>query len=344
MAENAPTLKEWRKLYKAAIRVKEIAPWEWMTEEDIFGVQNPETDELGFVSVMGMLGEHYAIALYLGPRGLYGLLDLEDAGPSASPESVLEIPQLQASFEDRNTLHNKDRETIKKLGLKFRGRQAWAMFRSLRPGFFPWFLEREEARFLTYALEQVPDVALRFEEDPSLLEPPDDESYLVRVPLREDDTLYWEDRIISVPPPEPLLVSVSMDAEELEDLKHLAQTKHKIEMDFFMLPSPVREKGARPYFPYVLMTVEPQSGAVLGAEFLTPEPSLEVMWGLVPKNIVHQLTSMAELGIVPREIRVSSRLLAQLLGPLGEELGFNLKTSRTLQSLDFAKQFLLSRV
>ncbi len=28
-----------------------------MTEADIFGVQNPETDELGFVSVMGMLGE-----------------------------------------------------------------------------------------------------------------------------------------------------------------------------------------------------------------------------------------------------------------------------------------------
>jgi|GEM_PF-1998218 len=43
MAEAKPTLTEWRKLYHAAIRLKEIAPWQWMTETDIFGVQNPET-------------------------------------------------------------------------------------------------------------------------------------------------------------------------------------------------------------------------------------------------------------------------------------------------------------
>ncbi|HIE29522.1 TPA: hypothetical protein EYP66_19810 [Candidatus Poribacteria bacterium] len=28
MAELSPTLDEWRKLYEAAIRMKEIAPWE----------------------------------------------------------------------------------------------------------------------------------------------------------------------------------------------------------------------------------------------------------------------------------------------------------------------------
>ena len=43
MPESTPTLSEWRKLYQAAIRLKEIAPWEWMTETDVFGVQNPET-------------------------------------------------------------------------------------------------------------------------------------------------------------------------------------------------------------------------------------------------------------------------------------------------------------
>jgi hypothetical protein len=53
MTENSPTIEEWRELYESAVRVKELAPWEWMTEADVFGVQNPETDELGFVSVMG---------------------------------------------------------------------------------------------------------------------------------------------------------------------------------------------------------------------------------------------------------------------------------------------------
>lgn len=43
----APSLEEARRLYQAAMRVKELAPWEWMDEADIFGVQDPETGELG---------------------------------------------------------------------------------------------------------------------------------------------------------------------------------------------------------------------------------------------------------------------------------------------------------
>ena len=203
MAENTPTPEEWRKLYEAVIRIKEIAPWEWMTETDVFGVQNPETDELGFVSVMGLLGEHYAVAVYLGSEGLYGFWALQDTSPLGSPERLLEIPQLQASFEDRNELENKDREIIKATGLNFRGRKAWPMFRSLRPGFLPWFIEAEEARFLTHALEQVPAVASRFREDPAQLETHDDARYLVRVPQQKGRTFVWEASIMRVPPPQP---------------------------------------------------------------------------------------------------------------------------------------------
>lgn len=43
MAAKAPTLAEWSSLYQAAMRIKEIAPWQWMEETDIFGVQDPET-------------------------------------------------------------------------------------------------------------------------------------------------------------------------------------------------------------------------------------------------------------------------------------------------------------
>jgi hypothetical protein len=67
------------------------------------------------------------------------------------------------------------------------------MFRSYRPSFFPWFLEAGEARFLSVALEQLSDVAPRFREDPSLLEPSGGESYLLRAPRRKGGTLLWED-------------------------------------------------------------------------------------------------------------------------------------------------------
>jgi len=121
-------------------------------------------------------------------------------GYEASMQILLETPMLQASFENRNELHKKDREIIKSLGLKFRGRYAWPMFRSYRPGYFPWFLTSEEARFLTWRLEQGLEMALRFRDDPSILEPPDKGSYLVRVPRKEGDAIIWEDQWVRPSP------------------------------------------------------------------------------------------------------------------------------------------------
>jgi hypothetical protein len=80
------------------------------------------------------MGEHFAVALYPDAAAFYQFLELEETGGKVSPEAALEIPQLQASFEDRNMLHQQDRDTIKSLGLKFRGRNAWPMFRTYRPG------------------------------------------------------------------------------------------------------------------------------------------------------------------------------------------------------------------
>lgn len=215
---KTPTLEEWCSLYDATRRVRELAPWEWMAEEDLFGVQNPETGELGFVSVMGALGEHYSVAVYLGARGLYDFLTIEEAGDAMPPEAILEVPQLQASFEDRNVLHDQDRKVIKQLGLKFRGRNAWPLFRSFRPGYFPWYLEADEARFLTVVLEQTLDVAPRFRKAPALREP-EDTPYLVRVPRRQDGALVWEDRAMDMPPPERQPVRLMMDIPLLEELK-----------------------------------------------------------------------------------------------------------------------------
>jgi len=342
VAENLPTLEEWRRLYEAAMRVKELAPWEWMVEMDLCGVQNPETDELGFVSVMGQLGEHYAVAVYLGPQGLYRFWAFEDAGPSASDEQFFQMPHLQASFEDRQVLRDKDREVIKALGLKFRGRQAWPLFRSYRPGFFPWFLEAAEARFLTIVLEQVLDVAPRFRDDQALLlDPGLDERYMVRVARREGGALSWEDRVVHVPPPELPTIDLVMDVKLLERLKRVTRRVHRIEVDFSMFPTPVQEeRGARPQFAYQLLTVESQSGVVLGDELLTADPSLERMWGQVPLHFVRQL---ARLDMLPEEVAVRSESLLRLLQPLGEELQFTVERSGRLHSLDAAKKFLLQR-
>jgi hypothetical protein len=337
MVEDLPTNEQWRGLYEAAVGVKELSPWEWMTETDVFGVQDPKTEEIGFVSVMGMLGEHYGVSLYPNPEALYDFWALEEAGSEINPDALLEIPQVQVSFEDRGELENRDRKVIKELGFKFRGRKEWPMFRSYRPGFFPWFLEAEEARSLAEALNQLLEVAPRFREDRSLLAS-DDESYLVRVAHQKSGTRVWEDKVMKVPPPEPVLIQVEMDPQALESLESLPQSGHEFEMDLFMFPTPIQEeKEDRPVFPYMLLTVDAGSGMVLGTELLEPAPSLEAMWGSVPLAVAGQL---AGLGLRPKEVAVGSELLFGLLQPLAETSRFELKRAHFLPALHEAKEVL----
>jgi len=337
MIEKLSEIEEWRKLFQAISKVKDIAPWSWMNECNIFAVQNPETYELGFVSVMGSIGEHYAISVYLGERGIYGFWDLHHSAPDISPQMLFEIPQLQASFEDRNFLHSRDRDLIQQLGLKYRGRQSWPLFRSYRPGFFPWFLESTEVRFLLYVLEQIVDVSLRFKKDRSLLRL-DNENYFVRVPIQKEDKLIWQDSILKVSLKEPYLIKLSKNKFAIEALKKTVPSKVTLEVDLFMLTRPVQEKDGRPFYPYVLMMVDTHRGMIVGNQLLQPLPTLEAMWGNIPAKVAEILL---EIQLLPEKILVSSDILYRMLLNLSDDLGFSLKQSDVLPNLDQAYASLL---
>jgi len=88
----------------------------------------------------------------------------------------------------------------------------------------------------------------------------------------------------------------------------------------------------------MILSVEAQSGMVLGTELLEPTPSLQAMWGSVPLTVAQQL---AGLGIVPKEVTVSSGLLFQLLQPLAGTLRFKPELSPFLPRLHPAKESLL---
>jgi Domain of unknown function (DUF6930) len=295
------------------------------------------------VSVMGAGGEHFAVALYQGADALYDFFALSEAAGDGRPdgvgaERVLEIPQLQASFEDRGHLQKEDRDTIKKLGLKFRGANSWPLFRNYAPGMFPWFLTSSEARFLTTALEQLLDVAPRVRDDEDVLCGEDDNDFLVRVPRVENARLVWEDKIMRVPEPElKEATHAPLDPQLLESLKQLPEVTNLIEIELTMLPMPVREKKDRPFFPYLLMLVDASSGVILGNDMLQPMPSLDAMRAQLPTKVAEHLL---QLGARPLKIAVRTETTARSLTPLAEEIGIRIKLSPRLPALDEAMEFM----
>ena len=135
MKSKKPTRQEWRDLFAAAQEFKNLGCWEWMYDSDIFGVLPENHGEIGYCAVLGARAEVFALVVYRGTEGLRvseqmynGKLALGD------PDIPFMQDCLMASFENREDINQQDRQIIKKLGLKFRRKNAWPLFRSYRPG------------------------------------------------------------------------------------------------------------------------------------------------------------------------------------------------------------------
>jgi len=339
-----PESEESQFLCQLASMIQQMAPWNFMEETDVFGFVDPETSELGFVSVMGKLGEHRAIAVYRGVEGLYGWRHFEEA-LQLDPKSVdahdlfFEIPQIQLSFESSTLLEKRDRAIIKASGFKF-PRNQQPRFRSYRPGYLPWFITAEEASHLIYALAQTLNVASRIFTEADLLplnEAPEDCNYLIRVPRMKESQPQWEDSFVSINPPPTHLVPFSLEESMMKQLKALGASG-VIEIDLFNLPARVGRSYERPRLIYALLTVEPDSGFVLGMELLEAIDGMDLMYASLVEKLASQFV---EHQIVPEEIKACSNKLLNVLQPLEDELDIALTFAKTLPALNRARRSLM---
>lgn len=210
-----PTSEEWSSLYQAAVDFKRSACWEWMFDSDIFGVVDPETEETAYCSIMGNGGEHFAVAGYLGAEGLSGILGLlsGEIDPDSS-ENMFIQKCLMCSFEDRSFLSSEDLKTIKEMGLKFRGRNVWPLFRHHEPGFVPWFLSATQCRFLTHILRQAREVALCCRNSKEILDHQTPFTFLVRVCQKSEvGEVDWVNEYITAEQWEPEFISFNIQNE-----------------------------------------------------------------------------------------------------------------------------------
>lgn len=337
MTDNNKTdINSWRRLYATADQIKKLAPWQWMEETDVFGVQFPGADEIGYVSVMGRIEEHYAVSVYLGDEALNKFWDIQNAPQNEeNVERILELPQLMASFEDRDMVEKQDRDVIKCLDIKYRGKNGWPLFRSYRPGFYPWFLEQYEIEMLTIALEQTAGMAMRMEDNPTILHMRRERDLLLRVSQEEGNNLVWKDSVRELPPPSPFTLTFRVDHKEMTTLTQMPHDVRSAEVDFFMAPAGVAEPGKRPTFTYMLLAVEPESFFILGTELMQATEGLHQMWEEIPASLV-AIFNKAQFK--PKEIRVSSPKLYQFLAPVHKNLGIDVSFHEDLPAIQDVKQ------
>jgi hypothetical protein len=320
------SIKEWKELYMAAEAFRKLQPWTWMSDSDLFGVQNPQNGEISYCCIMGQIEEVFALAVYLGSEGLDGYLKVQSGEIAVGNPDAMHIQKcLMASFEDRDYLEKEDLQTIKKLGLKFRGRHVWPQFRSYLPGYVPWYLEKDQAIFLTIALHQAMDVARRLKEDRNLLSPPKDGLLLVRVPSVKGG---WRDVWVTTSFPEKKEFPVApVDELCIQRIKkNITKGKGIWEVDFFYFPVPIQE-GNRPFFPRTLVIMDHAKGIVLH-NWLAPH-------GEFFSKFQESLLDFIEKGkILPKQILISKYETLQMLEPITSRLNIDVKMVEMLKAVE----------
>ncbi|MEO0293612.1 MAG: hypothetical protein ABIN61_05255 [candidate division WOR-3 bacterium] len=333
------TLEEWEKLYTAAVDFRDIECWNWMFDTDLFGVQDPETKEIGYCSVLGNLGEFFSLNVYLGEEGLKSYLKMLTQEEASFDSEILYVQDcLVASFVNKEVLHKKDLEVIERLELKFQGENQWPIFRRYKPGFYPWFLTKEEVRFLTIMLEQAKNVALLFKKNETLFTPPQKGLLFVMTPEKKGKKIKWEEKWIR-PEFKPEVIKIPIiDDYSIKEAKESINSKEgEWEIDFFYAPFTIQEKEEEvPYYPLVCLFIDHLSGLIIDFQLSKSREYL--------KEFLNKFLDIIEFKrITPLRILVKKKECYLLFKQIAKELEIELMVIESLKELEEAKKELFRR-
>lgn len=122
-------------LYSLAFAVRKTKLWKTLYDNELFAV-SMSNGEIGYCSVMGALGEHLALALYIGSEGLDSYRLFQEANYMEmnvlkTQEFMLSQVCLQCSFESKEELSSKELDAVRKYAAKYHFSEGPAYDRSV---------------------------------------------------------------------------------------------------------------------------------------------------------------------------------------------------------------------
>ena len=324
-------LEIWKELYDAAIRFKEAAPWELLGDDEVFAVKDPGTGEIGYCTILGRLGEVFALFVYRGDEGLatYQKLQNEEIDPERDDFFAINNA-LMAEFTDRSRLDKEDLRIIEALGYKFRGAKSYPIFRSHLPGYAPWFLTESEAFFLEFALRCTLDYFDLSDRDAVMIERKDPNQFLLYSPKSNDgEAASFERRWFRPEPsPRPPAPVIPVDEVRLQKIQKSAKPSRATwEAGVFYMPGGTVVNEDRPYWPRIITAAEKSSGLMLFCEAIDLKTC---RFSALGEGILKVIENR---GSCPAEIQVNEETIHKALQPIAEALRIRLRTTKILPAI-----------
>lgn len=137
-----------QELLSLAADFRAAEPWDRINENELFGIRDPDTNELYLISVLGRAGAVYSLHCHMPPEGIeFWQNALQGIAPKMSP-GLPGLRLLECDFVNNDVASETDLQLYLNHAKKPRRKRALACFRSYRPGYLPWYIEEYEAKRL----------------------------------------------------------------------------------------------------------------------------------------------------------------------------------------------------
>lgn len=313
--------------------------WSRLAEHHLVLVPDPVSEEIHACSVMGALGEVFALSAYLGSEGYRFFQKVHTGRELSAGEFFAEQRSVYVHYVPRRSLTKPDRELLGAVGHATNKGGLAPQFRTNRPGYHPWYVTESEARILGDCFRAMIWISEQLSKTPSTWYWKTDGVYpfVSAGNVGEDGQPQYSMRMIEAPrvaPVEPVMPS--LDQPRMERILERRKSRQGIlQVDHFYGPGMIGKQNERKACFRVALAIDAETGFAYPPEAALPDTAT----GQMLANVLVQAMELG--GFVPRQVHVRDPGCGLLLQPLAEALGFKVAVRRSLPALDFAKNHLL---
>ena len=324
------------RLYGLASDLYGLRPWRFLDEDNLIVVRDSVSGELCYCSVMGALGEVLSMHAYIGAEGLRQFRKMEAEEIADPGEFFASTHCVYVEFVPRAGLQRQDRELLATLGHPQGRGLASPIFRTMRPGFLPWFVTEDEARMMAECIRAVIVVCSAVASQKSVKFWQHANIYPMVTRFEGAEPRYHVEMFQSIPPSEPSVAPVRLAEETLLAIRRQDYAVRGVmELDITYSGAAIGKKGERNSCVAIAMAVDAESGMVLAPEVAD---SSVAAGDTIAKVFLKAIQTSRTL---PREVRVRSQKLKDCLTPLMEFLGVAVRVANRLPASDEARSHLL---
>jgi hypothetical protein len=315
-----------KRLGQLAEELRQLAPWKWMREEHVFGIEDPASGARVWLYVSSAP----ALCAYWGDEGFEFLQRLQ-SGKMDFEEERYDSTNLMLVYQEDPSFPMPGRVRPRGPGSRDPNAKLYPILVRQNEGAPAHFPNPEDPQHMACWIEQLLDLAPRVRSNPELLNPQSEEGLLLRV----CPSGTWTDTRV----PAPVLhkrVAPAPNRELVDRLRaRCPRPSGVVEFDVFHVPLLFREKrDPRPWCPVAVLVVDADDGSILHLN-LVPSRS---RWHHAQLELE---AWMERSGQIPAEIRVLRTAWMDSLEPLAQGLGCRLSWHRELALLAEAREDLV---